>query len=289
MISGLLRPETFLMARILHIVQRADWEAAAACGEYRPPSLGTEGFIHCSTERQVVAVADLLFRGRPDLVLLVIDERKLPPVVKYEGGLRAGPFPHVYGPLPAKAVVAVLPFPCGPDGTFALPGSLAADGAAAEPTIDARPMNPEEIVEYARSAMAEHVSELVLAGAAPAEAEEEARRGFAPLTSAEPIAPDHRLFTLLDRVTGKPAGTIWYRVMDRAGGRMVYLCDLFLDPAFRGRGFGGEAMAFVEAEARRLGARSIALHVFGHNTAARALYERCGFRPTSLVLRRELP
>jgi glutathione S-transferase len=35
-------------------------------------------------------------------------------------------FPHLYGPLNLDAVVQILPFPAGSDGTFRLPGSLSA-------------------------------------------------------------------------------------------------------------------------------------------------------------------
>ncbi len=34
---------------ILHITTRTAWQEALPCGEYRTPSLETEGFIHCST------------------------------------------------------------------------------------------------------------------------------------------------------------------------------------------------------------------------------------------------
>ncbi len=35
---------------------------------------------------------------------------------------------------------------------------------------------------------------------------------------------------------------------------------------------------------RRLGLSGIALHVFGHNAAGRALYDQLGFRPTNISL-----
>ena len=58
---------------ILHITTAPEWAAAQAAGEYRAPSLDTEGFIHCSTPAQVVHVGDWFYREVPDLVLLCID------------------------------------------------------------------------------------------------------------------------------------------------------------------------------------------------------------------------
>ena len=65
---------------IYHIVDRGEWEAALKSGEYRPSSLADEGFIHCSTRRQVVQVADFLYHGQAGLILLEIDPgfRSLP-------------------------------------------------------------------------------------------------------------------------------------------------------------------------------------------------------------------
>ena len=45
----------------------------------------------------------------------------------------------------------------------------------------------------------------------------------------------------------------------------------------RGQGVGSVLMEAVAAEGRRRGARKIALHVHGVNTAARRLYERHGY------------
>ena len=111
---------------ILHITSRTDWHAARLRGDYRAPSLESEGFIHSSTAKQVLHVANAFYRGKKDLVLLVIDETLLLPEVKWEAP--AGPpakgisqrdeFPHIYGPLNREAIVEIRPARRAPDGTF---------------------------------------------------------------------------------------------------------------------------------------------------------------------------
>lgn len=111
---------------ILHITTKQEWSAAQAKGEYIAPSLASEGFIHFSTGRQVVNVANAFYRGRTDLVLLLVDETRLKSEVKWEAP--AGPpaddisetdlFPHVYGPVNLDSVASVLDFQ--PDSTTGL-------------------------------------------------------------------------------------------------------------------------------------------------------------------------
>lgn len=80
----------------------------------------------------MAGVANALYRGRTDLVLLEIDPAKLRSPVRFEapvahpGGAsvpagRGERFPHVYGPINADAIVTVLHLSPAPDGTFALP------------------------------------------------------------------------------------------------------------------------------------------------------------------------
>ena len=115
---------------ILHITSRAEWSAAQARGEYVAPSLQTEGFIHCSTDKQVAHVANAFYRGRNDLVLLMIDEAKLKPELKWEppagppapGISESDSFPHIFGPINLTAVASVLDFEPDPaSGTFSYP------------------------------------------------------------------------------------------------------------------------------------------------------------------------
>ncbi len=113
------------MTSLLHITTREAWQAARAAGVYRAESLETEGFIHCSLLGQVIDVANARYRGRDNLVLLVIDGERVEPEIRYEDCYETGQdFPHIYGSLSLNAISDVIAFPPGPDGTFALPKSL---------------------------------------------------------------------------------------------------------------------------------------------------------------------
>ena len=100
---------------------RDEWPPTG--GVYRPESLQVEGFVHCSDFGTVHLPANLLYSGRTDLVLLVIDPALLDVPVRWERPAVGPPdqplFPHVYGPIPTAAVVAVHDLPPRPDGSFA--------------------------------------------------------------------------------------------------------------------------------------------------------------------------
>jgi uncharacterized protein (DUF952 family) len=113
---------------ILHFCARDTWISARQDGEYCGDTLATEGFIHCSTVDQVHLPANALVPGRTDIVLLEVAPERLTVPVRWEPGDPNDPesmrFPHVYGPIPVAAVVAVHGFPPGPDGTFTAPAQL---------------------------------------------------------------------------------------------------------------------------------------------------------------------
>jgi uncharacterized protein (DUF952 family) len=98
---------------LFHIAKASDWAAASAAGAgsaYEVSTVGRtlaeEGFIHCSSSpEQVAFVLASYYTGVAEpLVLLTIDPALVGCEVRVEGG-----FPHVYGPLPVSAVVAVEP------------------------------------------------------------------------------------------------------------------------------------------------------------------------------------
>jgi uncharacterized protein (DUF952 family) len=104
---------------VFHILSQTEWDGFRRTGTYAPPSLLTEGFVHCSTGDRVNEVADAFYLGRDDLVLIEIDPERLTARIVYEPAVdREGTFPHVYGPITLDAVVAGHAFLPGPDGRF---------------------------------------------------------------------------------------------------------------------------------------------------------------------------
>jgi len=118
---------------ILHLLSRKSWSEAQEVGQLIAPSVAIEGFAHCSTEHQMVDVANKYYRGTRDMVLLNIDPDKLTSPLKFEppahlDGSPALPheplFPHIYGPINLDAVSEVIDFPCNEEGYFTSPLQL---------------------------------------------------------------------------------------------------------------------------------------------------------------------
>ncbi len=92
---------------ILHITRREQWGEAKREGYYKGDTLGSQGFIHFSKPHQVEEVANFLFQGQKDLVLLLVDTSKVQAEIRYET-VGNEVFPHLYGPLNTDAVIEVL-------------------------------------------------------------------------------------------------------------------------------------------------------------------------------------
>lgn len=111
-------------AVLAHLCGAQEWSRARSRGGIRPEpcASGKDTFIHLSTLEQVHLPANRLYRGRTDLVLLYIDPAALDSPVRWEPGVATDPelmlFPHLYGPLPASAVIQVTAYRPRPDGTF---------------------------------------------------------------------------------------------------------------------------------------------------------------------------
>ena len=115
---------------IYHITSRTAWLKARERGDYRAESLETEGFIHCSTDEQVVPVAEKFYGGQSDLLLLVIEPELLSSDLKWEPPSGGAPpagvpegdlFPHIYGPINLDAIVQVFDLQADPDGKYKFP------------------------------------------------------------------------------------------------------------------------------------------------------------------------
>jgi uncharacterized protein (DUF952 family) len=106
------------MRTTFHLVPAADWEATDRGGPYAAPSLMTEGFIHCTDgEAELIDTANRYYREDPrPFKVLTIDLDLVGCPWRFDDpGM---PYPHVYGPIPSAAIVAVVGIRRDDSGAF---------------------------------------------------------------------------------------------------------------------------------------------------------------------------
>ncbi len=94
---------------------------------------------------------------------------------------------------------------------------------------------------------------------------------------------DNYLYSIVDSESA-PVGMLWFAVKTKFSAKVAYVFDIGVRPQWQRQGHAHRAFLALDEEVRRLGLSGIALHVFGHNTSARALYDRLGFRATNISL-----
>ena len=99
---------------LVHLIEPAAWRAALTDGAVRPPSLDDVGFVHLSNRSRCTCRRR---RSSPAGATWCCSSWTRPgssDPVRFEPGMPADPagmrFPHLYGPLPVTAVIAVVPY-----------------------------------------------------------------------------------------------------------------------------------------------------------------------------------
>ena len=89
---------------------------------------------------------------------------------------------------------------------------------------------------------------------------------------------DSAAHTLLASVAGKPIGyaTYFFSFASMMGRRALWLDDLFIDPAYRGRGIGRALMVYLAAVAVEKQCARLEWIVLDWNTSAIEFYKRLG-------------
>jgi ribosomal protein S18 acetylase RimI-like enzyme len=83
---------------------------------------------------------------------------------------------------------------------------------------------------------------------------------------------------------GAPVGNLWFAASVQYGLPIAYVYNVEIDRAHRRLGYAVEALRALEETARSKAWAGLALHVFGHNAAARSLYAKLDYEPTNLNL-----
>jgi RimJ/RimL family protein N-acetyltransferase len=137
--------------------------------------------------------------------------------------------------------------------------------------------------EHRKHLVRDYAADKVRSGVwSEAEAEDRAAKEVDGLLPEGPATPDHFLYSVRDESIPAEVGMLWVSLRD--SGRSLWIYDIIVHERFRRRGYATRILDLVEGKARELGAGKVELHVFGHNHGARALYEKMGYRPTSVIM-----
>ncbi|MES2583981.1 MAG: GNAT family N-acetyltransferase [Pseudomonadota bacterium] len=152
------------------------------------------------------------------------------------------------------------------------------------------PMCESEFAAYLAFAIPDFAQDKVQAGQwAPEQALEMSRRVYAESLPQGLATPDNFLFTVRDPDTSEQIGMLWFAAQERAGQRVAFVYDVAIAVQHQRKGHASRAFAVLEREVEQRGLSGIALHVFGHNAGAQALYQKLGYLPTNINMFKQLP
>ena len=151
------------------------------------------------------------------------------------------------------------------------------------------PMKATEYESYLAISIREYAEDKVQSGNwQPMEALERSRQDFQKLLPDGVATKDNYLYDIVDETLGVKVGMIWLARIMQGTKPIMFIYDFRVDEARRRKGYGEQAMLAAEVQAKALGYDTIALHVFGFNHGARALYEKLGYEITNINMTKKL-
>lgn len=143
-------------------------------------------------------------------------------------------------------------------------------------------MTQLEFLAYIEESVPSYAASKVTSGQwAEADALALSKQAYEELLPQGLATPDNHLFTIVVNDSRK-VGMLWVAVQDRANQRVAYVYDVSILPEHRRQGHAMRAFEALEAKVRDMGLAGIALHVFGHNRDAQALYAKLGYTTTNI-------
>ncbi|BCB03719.1 GNAT family N-acetyltransferase [Bacillus sp. KH172YL63] len=144
------------------------------------------------------------------------------------------------------------------------------------------PMTEEAYSVWLKTAIKEYAEEKTTAGNFQEDTSvEQADKEFNQLLPHGLQTENHHLFTLVTNDDEK-IGSLWVNTNPEKDEIFIY--DIKISSDRRGKGYGKLALQSLEGFAKDRGISKFSLHVFGHNTIARALYEKSGYVVTNVLM-----
>ncbi len=153
--------------------------------------------------------------------------------------------------------------------------------------LELRPMRADEFASYERRVTEAFADDLSRHGDTPMDIAR--KRSIEAMGQALPdgrATPGHWIHVLV--LDGADVGILWLAERTIDDRRVIFIYDVEVDEAFRGRGLGRAAMLLAEREALARGIRRIELNVFGGNSVARKLYRSLGYVERAVLMGKDL-
>ena len=152
------------------------------------------------------------------------------------------------------------------------------------------PMSEGEYESWRAASIAGYAGENITSGRWSGEdAHLKSEQEFSKLLPYGLSTPDNYVYSLVEQQTSEPVGMIWFALVREDAGRgHAFLYDFRIDEEHRRKGYGTQALSQLDDRVRAMGMKTISLHVFAHNGAARDLYVKVGYKETNIIMSKEL-
>lgn len=147
------------------------------------------------------------------------------------------------------------------------------------------PMQQEDFDPYLERGIREYADDHVRNGNWSAEeALERSRKQFEQLLPDGVHSKNQLLYSIIDETNGNKVGLLWVEVKNHS----AFIYDFIIDEAFRGKGYGKQALQALDEKLKSMNVEVVGLHVFGDNLAAQELYKKMGYQITDIQMRKTL-
>jgi RimJ/RimL family protein N-acetyltransferase len=154
-------------------------------------------------------------------------------------------------------------------------------------TVVLVPMTEDEFEAYWQWAIPDYAQDNVRNGSwSESEALQKSEEQHRELLPQGLNTPDNYFFSVRDPGLDANVGLLWFRLFRDKPGTPAFLFQFKIEEPFRRQGYGLAALRALEDKVASMGGSAVRLHVFGHNMAARALYEKAGYETTSVLMAR---
>ena len=153
--------------------------------------------------------------------------------------------------------------------------------------ITLRPMGEDEFAQWLPKMRVDYARDIASNGGAT---EDEAlRKAIADVERLFPAGqPSADQLVFVIEADGERVGELWLAERETGLGHGLWVYDVHVEDAHRGRGYGKAAMLLAEAEAHRRGLNRIGLNVFGGNEIARNLYRSLGYAENAVFMTKQV-